>query len=94
MFVKKVDYNTLHIERNSKLIGQLQDTKFNGMKHFVWSYHYYSGSQTFSDCVPFVAPVLSSRTTLFHEKSMCQMSFDQKSGKPELAQMQREQNGC
>jgi len=25
---------------------------------------------------------------------MCQISFDQKSGKPELTQMQREQNGC
>ena len=55
---------------------------------------YSSGSQTFSDRVPFVAPVLSSRTTLFQEKSMCQISFDQKSGKPELTQMQRAQNGC
>jgi len=56
--------------------------------------HYSSGSQNFSDGVPFVAAVLSSRTTLFQEKSMCQISFDQKSGKPELTQMQREQNGC
>jgi len=53
-----------------------------------------SGSQSFSDRVPFVCPVLSSRTPLFQEKSMCQISFDQKSGKPELTQMQREQNGC
>ena len=56
--------------------------------------HYSSGSQTFSDRVPFVTPVLLSRTTLFQEKSMCQISFDQKSGKPELTQMQREKNGC
>jgi len=31
---------------------------------------------------------------LFQKKSMCQISVDQKSGKPELTQMQREQNGC
>ena len=55
---------------------------------------YCSGSQTFSDRVPFVAPELTSRTTLFQEKPMCQISFDQKSGKPELTQMQRKQNGC
>ena len=47
-----------------------------------------------SDRVPFVAHVLSSRTTLFQEKSMCQISSDQKSGKPESTQMQREQNDC
>ena len=55
---------------------------------------YVSGSQTLSDRVPFVCSVLSSRTTLFQEKSMCQISIDQKSGKPELTRMQREQNGC
>jgi len=48
----------------------------------------------FSDHVPFMCPVLPSRTTLFQEKSMCQIPFDQKSGKPGLKQMQREQNGC
>jgi len=36
--------------------------------------HQVSGSQTFSDHVPFVGPVLSARTTLFQEKSMCQIS--------------------
>jgi len=39
-------------------------------------------------------PVLSTRTTLFQEKSMCQISFDQKFRKPGLTQMQHEQNGC
>jgi len=34
---------------------------------------YSSGSQTFSDRVPFVDPVLSTRTTLFQENSMCQI---------------------
>jgi len=58
------------------------------------AYTYTSGSQTFSDRVPFVCPVLSSCTTLFQKKPMCQISVDQKSGKPELTQMQREQNGC
>jgi len=51
------------------------------LKRFLIAYHF---------CVP----VMSSRTTLFQEKSMCQIPFDQKSGKPELTQMQREQNGC
>ena len=31
-----------------------------------------SGSQTFSDLLPFVGPVMSMRTTLFQEKSVCQ----------------------
>ena len=39
-----------------------------------------SGFQTFSDHAPFVAPVLSARTTLFQEKSMCHISFDLKFG--------------
>jgi len=34
---------------------------------------YVSGSRTFSDRVPFVGPVPSTRTTLFQEKSMCQI---------------------
>jgi len=43
--------------------------------------HKNSGSQTFSDHVPFVVTVLSTRTTLFQKKSMCQIQFDQKFGK-------------
>jgi len=42
--------------------------------------HEVSGSQAFSDHVPFVVPVLLARTTLYQEKSMCQISFDQKFG--------------
>jgi len=34
------------------------------------------------------------RTTLFQENAICQISLDQKLGKPELTQMQHEQNGC
>jgi len=53
-----------------------------------------SGSQTFSHHVPFVGPILSPRTTLLQENSICQISFDQKFGKPELTQMRHEDNGC
>ena len=55
---------------------------------------YTIGSKSFSDHVPFVGPVLSTCTTLFQVKSMCQISFDQKFGKSELTQMQHEENGC
>jgi len=48
----------------------------------------------FSDRALFVGPVLSTCTTLFWEKSMCQRYFDQKFGKTELTQMQHEENGC
>jgi len=34
---------------------------------------YVSGSQTYPDHVPFVGPALSICTTLFQEKSMCQI---------------------
>ena len=42
-----------------------------------------SGSQTFSDRVPFVGPART--VTTYHLE---------KFGKPELTQMQHEQNGC
>jgi len=51
---------------------------------------YASGSPTFSDREPFMGLVLSPHTSLFQQKSMCQISFDQKFGKPELTQMQHE----
>jgi len=38
-----------------------------------------------------LGPVLSPRTTSFQEKSMCQISFDEKFGKPELTQMRHEE---
>ena len=53
-----------------------------------------SGSQTFSDRVPFVEPVLSSRTTLFQENAFCQRSFAQKFAQPDLTQILHEKNGC
>jgi len=37
-----------------------------------------SGSQSFSDRVPLVGPALPTRTTLFQEKSIYQISFDHK----------------
>jgi len=46
-----------------------------------------SGSQTFSDRVPFVAIVLPPHTTLFQENSIYQISFDQKFEETELTQM-------
>ena len=55
---------------------------------------YISGSQTFSDRVPFVGPILSPRTTLFQENSIYPISFDQKFGKADLTQMRHEQNVC
>jgi len=42
----------------------------------------------------FVGPVLSTRNTLFQEKSVCQITFDQKFGKLELTQMRHKQIGC
>jgi len=39
-------------------------------------------------------PVLSTCITSFQEKSMCQILFHQKFGKPDLKQTQHEQNGC
>jgi len=53
-----------------------------------------SGSQTFSNHVPFVGPILSPRTTFLQENSIYQILFDHKFGKPELAQMRHEDNGC
>ena len=86
-------FQTLNVTiTNSQLHekGMLIVIHFNPSRSFL----YISGSQTFSDRVPFVCPLPSSHTTLFQEKLMCQISFDQKSRKPELTQMQREQNGC
>jgi len=60
----------------------------------VLSTIYISGSQTFSHHIPFVVLVLSPRTTFLQENSIYQISFDQKFGKPELAQMRHEDNGC
>ena len=51
-------------------------------------------SQTFTDRLQFVGPVLSPRSNLFQENSIFQTSFDQKFGKPGLTQMRHEQNGC
>jgi len=34
---------------------------------------YTSDSQTYSVCIPFAGPALLTRTTIFPEKSMCQI---------------------
>jgi len=51
-----------------------------------------NGSQTFSDGIPFVGPVLPACSTLFHETSFYQISFDHKFGRPNLTQTQHERN--
>ena len=53
---------------------------------------YCSGSQTFSDRVPSVGPILLPRTTLSQENSIYQMSFNQKFWKQKLTPIQHEQN--
>ena len=46
---------------------------FSVFSMFFYAFCKAAGSQTFSDRVPFVGNMLSTRTTLFQERSMCQI---------------------
>jgi len=43
---------------------------------------------------PYIFTAYHLENTLFQENSFYPISFDQKFGKPDLTQMQHEQNGC